>query len=133
MLSLPSGLVVSRSLLFRRWKHVLPLAKNIAEQKAELLEYDFHKMLVSPEPPIARNDRQFWHQTGTGTRAQKVFHGTVRIGFSMVMSATIRSYQSRESRTAGSWKRSPVLTSLQGGTKASMNPQFCFPCFDMIG
>src|SRR5262249_27470274 len=62
-----------RSLVFRRWKHVLPLARNIAEQKAELLEYDFYKMLVSPEAPIARNDRQFWHQTCTGTRAQKVF------------------------------------------------------------
>jgi hypothetical protein len=62
-----------RSLLFRRWKHVLPLAKNIAEQKAELLEYDFYKMLVSPDAPMARNGSQFWHQTGAGTRAQKVF------------------------------------------------------------
>src|SRR5215467_15498135 len=53
-----------RSLVFRRWKHVLPLAKNIAEQKAELLEYDFYKMLVSQEAPMARNDSQFWHQTG---------------------------------------------------------------------
>ena len=69
-----------RSLVFRRWKHVLPLARNIAEQKAELLEYDFYKMLVSPEAPTARNDRQFWHQTGANgctrpplPRAQKVF------------------------------------------------------------
>jgi len=76
-----------RSLVFRRWKHVLPLVRNIAEQKADLLEqkadlleYDFYKMLVSPEAPIARNDRQFWHQTGADgwtspplPRAQKVF------------------------------------------------------------
>jgi hypothetical protein len=61
-----------RSLVFRRWRHVIPLARNITEQKAELLECDFYKMLVSPAAPMARNDSQFWHQTGTGTKAEKV-------------------------------------------------------------
>src|SRR5262245_29331981 len=59
-----------RSLVFGRWKHVLRLARNIAQKgislafATELLEYDFSKMIVSPDAPIARNDRQFWHQTG---------------------------------------------------------------------
>jgi hypothetical protein len=69
--------------VFRRSRHVLPLAQklrskkgrllDITQQKAELLEYDFYKMIVSPVAPMAQNDSQFWHQTGTGTRAQKVF------------------------------------------------------------
>ena len=68
-----------RSLVFCRCRHVFPLTRNITEvqnlmkQNPELLEYDFYKMLVSPVAPMARNDSQFWHQTGTGTRAQKVF------------------------------------------------------------
>lgn len=97
-----------RSLVFRRWKHVLPLARNIAEQKAELLEYDFYKMLVSPEVPIARHDRQFWHQTGADgwtspplPRAQKVFQWN---GADWMLYGYVRDdpiIPSRESRTAG--------------------------------
>jgi hypothetical protein len=68
-----------RSLVFQRWRHVIPLAPSltlpriIMEQKSQLLEYDFYKMFVSPVAPKPRNDAQFWHQTGTGRRAQKVF------------------------------------------------------------
>jgi hypothetical protein len=32
-----------------------PVARNVTERKAELLEYGFYKMLVSPRAPIARN------------------------------------------------------------------------------
>src|SRR5262245_5041554 len=67
-----------RSLVFQRWRHVIPLAPSLAlariimEEKTELLEYDFYKMFVSQVAPMPRNDSQFWHQTGTGRRAQKV-------------------------------------------------------------
>jgi len=97
-----------RSLVFRRWRHVIPLALNIAEQKAELQEYDFHKMLVSPVAPMARNDSQFWHQTVDvdvsssgirfGAKAQKVFqwNGTDWILYGYVRDDPIISKQGKQ-------------------------------------
>jgi hypothetical protein len=91
-----------RSLVFQRWRHVIPLApiltlpRILMEQKTELLEYDFYKMFISPVAPMPENDSQFWHQTRTARGHKKSSNGMVHIGCSMVMSATIRSYQSRE-------------------------------------
>src|SRR5262245_58813952 len=111
-----------RSLVFRRWRHVIPLARNIAELIAEQKRSCWNT--TSIKCPSARRHQWLEMPANFGTRLalargrRKSSNGTVWIGCSMVMSATIRSYQSRESRTVGSWKRSPLLTSLQGGTNA---------------
>jgi hypothetical protein len=73
-----------RSLVFRRWRHVLPLARYVTGWKAQLRDYESYKMLVGPAAPTLGIGSQFWHQTGeangfdpdrisTGRKAEKVF------------------------------------------------------------
>src|SRR5262249_6310746 len=108
-----------RSLVFRRWKHVLPLARNLRSKKRSCWNTTSIKCSSARRHQLLEMTGNFGTRLALAREHKRSSNRTVRIGCCMVMSATIRSYQSRESRTARSWKRSPVLTSSQGGTKAS--------------
>jgi len=60
-----------RSLLFRRWRHVVPVRRDLAPHGRWLPDDATPAMIEGPDAPAAPRPGQLWHQTGG--KAHSVF------------------------------------------------------------